>query len=508
MYFSLLRLCTLNREPYMSIAEHCGHGTVFPWQRLSMALARRKDRASGTRSNLWFVVVFLAFLVMFGGGIGDASDRLSPPRGIVLVTIDALRADHLRCYGYDRNTSPFIDTIAQQGVLFTNAYATSSWTVPSMASIFTGLYPKNHGVRHGVSRQGEVYNQQVLPRDLPNLTALLKEDGYTTVGISSNLHMSKNTGFARGFDHFILRRYGRASSMNEALQSVLEEIESARRWFLWIHYFDPHDPYFFRRPWAESYCTDREICQEISNEEMAMQRLRALHQSGELEGKLPRALRSLYDSEINYCDEHLKLALQALPGFEDSLLIITSDHGEEFDDHGGLGHGTSLYEELVRVPLIVRFPGARHAGVRIDHQVSIVDILPTIVEALGLKVPQTADGESLVRLIEGHETEEGTTPRKEIYMELDRKFKGEAVRSENLKLIDIRSPVTGIALFDIEEDSEEKFNIAGLRPHDVERLFKALRNFVESPTLARETETSPPLSREDLDVLRSLGYIR
>jgi arylsulfatase A-like enzyme len=156
---------------------------------------------SGKIKTFLYTVLFV--LVLISAGCGKKTAVPTGPN-IILITIDTLRADHLSCYGYHRQTSPFIDSIAGESVVFTNAYSTSSWTAPSMASIFTGHYPRSHGVLHGVARgpKAAVTGQEILVKDFLTIAEALKTAGYTTFGVSSNGHISRGTGFSQGFDYF------------------------------------------------------------------------------------------------------------------------------------------------------------------------------------------------------------------------------------------------------------------------------------------------------------------
>ena len=452
------------------------------------------------------VLILLLALTALPGCVRPG-ERPAPPKGIVLVTIDTLRSDRLGCYGYTRDTSPFIDSLARKGVLFTDAYSSSSWTVPSMASIFTGLYPSSHGVRHGVVEGGNVLHQEALSEDLPSLPAALQRAGYTTFGISSNLHMTRKTGFARGFDHFSALGFATGDEVNEAALAMVDRIDAAQRWFLWVHYFDPHDPYLFRAPWAETYCSTPAICRKISDDSVKMKRLRVMRRTNRRGPYFVSALRDLYDSEINYCDARLRELFQRLPGIADCLVIVTADHGEEFEEHGGLGHGTTLYDELVRVPLILRPPGGRAEPIVHERPASLVDILPTLLDAAGLSPPAGSEGRSLLARGSGPAGPGCAPTAPKVFMELDRKFLGSAVRSDGWKLIDVERPMAGTALYDLAADPGETANLAGVEVKATARLHRALETWRRRPVPAVTPATAAPLSEEELESLQSMGYI-
>ena len=207
-------------------------------------------------------IFFLAILILFLQGC--ARNESNKDFNIVLVTIDALRPDHLSCYGYKRRTSPAIDKIAKKGFIFKNAVAPSTWTAPSMVSLFTSTYPINHGVIGGKVKNGKVYDQQVFSDELVTLTEVLQKNGYTTFGVASNLHLGEPLAFARGFDFFKCLSFLPAPSVNKALFEWEDEIKKSKKFFFWLHYIDPHFRYHPRKPWINYYAADREKTENIA----------------------------------------------------------------------------------------------------------------------------------------------------------------------------------------------------------------------------------------------------
>ena len=304
---------------------------------------------------------------------------------IVLITIDTLRADHLSCYGYDRKTSPNIDSIAKGGIRYTKAIATSSWTSPSIASIMTSLYPISHGVRHGFTKSGKAYNQELLHEKFDTLAEVLKNHGYTTFGAVANVHMVEELGFGQGFDYYHCEGFDKASKINKVVFSWKDKIKNANKFFLWVHYFDPHHFYHAQFPWINDYAGELWIGNSHLSK-MNMSELIKLIPTLKKRRNTLEYLISLYDSEINYVDYHVGNLLYKLGLDKNSLIIITSDHGEEFLDHGFLCHAHSLFQELIHVPLIIKLPLPSKASI-IDvnnEPVSIIDILPTILGDIGI----------------------------------------------------------------------------------------------------------------------------
>ena len=312
---------------------------------------------------------------------------------IVLITIDTLRADHLSCYGYERETSPYIDSIAQQGILFKNCIAPSSWTAPSMVSLFTSTYPVSHGVIHGLAFQkAKGFRQEVFSENLITLPALLKKHGYTTFGASSNHHLTAEFGFARGFDYFKYLKWQPAQQINDIVYSWSDAIKEADRFFLWVHYIDPHHPYYPKSPWIEQYSS----AQPTHLKELSRKKNHELTPQVKEKPELLTDIIALYDSEINYVDFCIGKLIERFDLDKNTLLIITSDHGEQFMEHGKIGHAINLHKEELHVPLIIKLPDVSKMR-SISRQVSLIDIMPTILELLDLDHPEQTAGTPLLK---------------------------------------------------------------------------------------------------------------
>ncbi len=446
--------------------------------------------------------VFLA-VATFAAGCGRPAPA---PTGhnIVLITIDTLRADHLSCYGYHRETSPFLDRLASRGTLFRNAWAAASWTPPSMASIFTGLYPRSHGVIHGQmdAARGKVVEQQMLVEGLPVIAEHLAKNGYSTYGISTNLHMTEANGFARGFHRFASLGFSRAAAANGAFEEMLPEIRASRPYFLWIHYFDPHDPYFACRPWINDYNPDKTSYREYSHQ--TMKKLRDRLDEIRLDPAAPQILSDLYDSEINYTDDHIRQLVEALPDPGNTLIIVTSDHGEEFLERGEIGHGSSLYQEQIRVPLIAVPPGGMAAAV-IEEPVSIVDIFPAVCAAAGVPAPPGLQGRPLPVLAGS-----GDAPERAVFAELSRARAArqqEAIRRGEWKFLRRGGRGIGRRLYNLARDPGEKRNLAEEEPELARRLEGELDRWLEAHPLFEAPAADEPLGEKEIKELRSLGYL-
>ncbi len=345
-------------------------------------------------SSLFITTILSFFLTNPALSLDNPQDISMSDSSIVLITIDTLRADHLSCYGYERKTTPTIDKIAEKGILFKNAIAPSSWTAPSMVSLFTSVYPTNHEVVHGFVNNREIFDQEIFSDKLTTLTEILKANGYTTFGVSSNLHLSEQCGFARGFDYFKNLSFRQASFVNKTPYLWENTIKNSDKFFLWIHYFDPHHFYHPRKPWIEQYSSDA-LTKELYFSKKTMKELKPLIPLLKEDPKAMSHLIALYDSEINYVDSYLGKLIKKLELDKNTLMIITSDHGEEFLEHGKLDHGNNLYSELINIPLIIRLPQNMTKKV-IDQPVSLIDIMPTILSLLNIPSPKQTLGKSLL----------------------------------------------------------------------------------------------------------------
>jgi arylsulfatase len=305
----------------------------------------------------------------------------------VLIVVDTLRSDHLPSYGYRRDTAPRLRELASAGVLFERVIAPSSWTKTSMASIMTGLNPDRHSVR-GV--------EDVLSDTLPTLATALADAGYRTIGINTNPWLEPGFGFAAGFDVYDTRVFSPASEVNRVALAYLRE-QRRRPLLLYIHYMDVHAPYRFR----EARLQDRPlilpdrgaIADETLEHGYRKEKLRG-------PGVQERVLR-LYDAGIRAADDGIAELLDSLARegtLENAIVVVTSDHGEAFREHGTTEHGRNLYPEVYEVPLIMSWPGHLPAGTRIRTQVRGIDLAPTLLHMVGVPIPPGLDGSPLLPL--------------------------------------------------------------------------------------------------------------
>ena len=435
-------------------------------------------------------------------GGGDAGPRPS----IVLITLDTTRADHLGCYGYQAYpTSPRIDALAQEGVVFEMAIAQAAVTPVSHASILTGLNPYHHGVRvlHGAAQYKLEEAQVTLPE-------ILREVGYETGAFVSAFPVTEHFGFEQGFDVFdaeftppgaaehnikngMVNTGGVQRLAGPTTKRALEWVELREGpFFLWLHYFDPHDDLAVPPP---------KVMQGIE------------FSAGERERR-----RELYDIEIAYMDATIGRVfdkLEELGRWDDTIVVVTADHGEGLGDHDWWTHGV-LYQEQIRVPLVVRGPGLPGGG-RVDSLVRTIDIVPTLGELLGLgadDLPPT-DGVSLVPLIRGEAEDLDLMAYSDsvnlmVYTTSAdiRDHKNDmlfcVVIDGRWKYIHHLKRTAESELFDLENDPRELVNLASERPDIVQRAHGELKQLEFMPYTQLENANVSP---EVLEKLRQLGYV-
>ncbi len=406
---------------------------------------------------------------------------------LVLISLDTLRADHLGVYGYTRDTSPQLDAWAAGGAVFERAFAPSGWTLPSHATMFTGLPPREHGALHAHSR---------IRVDVVTLAEALREAGYATQGVVSGPFVGARFGFAQGFDRYEeFRPTEVAEHHAEALRAL--EFASERAVFLFLHYMVTHSPY--SPPDAFDLFTEGAVFPDLSKQ--LNDRKRQLHEGTRgVSDAEARYLAARYDGEIRFLDSMLGELFRAIEArdADRTVVLLTSDHGEEFLDHGSLVHNDSLYDEMIRVPFILRGPQVP-AGARVTTLCGLIDVMPTLLDLAGLEASEAHPGRSVLEWKAAARTQ-----RRMLELLTGEPFVGRhlthvGVRTEETKLVvDLRTGDR--AFYDVAEDPGERRN---LYPHDprVPALEAALRR--EEPRAGERVE----LDAADLEALRELGYV-
>jgi arylsulfatase A-like enzyme len=428
---------------------------------------------------------------------------------IILVTIDALRADHLGAYGYSRPTSPALDALAAEGVLVRHHIAQAPYTKASMGSLFSGLFPTAHKAfttsRHPSETmtghvRGAVPVTDLLEPGITTLAERLAAAGYHTVGLMTNPVLLADFGFAQGFARyeFLTRSSQDFAAAADVVRQALGAIDArpqGRPMFLWVHLMEPHSPY---SPPEHLVPLFPVLDPPRPMDQTVIPAWVRLGESTDLNLYLAR-----YDADIRSADDALGEFFQGLKArglWDPSVVVVTADHGEEFLDHGGMEHNLTLYDEMLRVPLIVKAPGLR-PGV-VDEQTQSVDLAPTLAFLAGAPTaPDETQGANIWPVLQRRG---GGEPY--AYAEIvGRRF---ALRSRHWKLIS--SLQGGRQLFDLRRDPEERENLAKETPAVVAQFENTLARIVAASIKAGEHIQGQyaPIPAAVLERLRSLGYVQ
>jgi len=487
--------------------------------------------------------IALSALACSGGGPdGRGFESLShddTKPSIVLISIDTLRADRLNVYGYAKHrTSPAIDALAQDGILHTAHIAASPWTTPSHMSLLTSLHPSTHGV---ISSFDEL--SRGLQSDAPfvrlaagrtTLAEALLDDGYRTAAFTGGITLHPSIGFDQGFEHYLSTMY---KLHERGMQEMLDWVADAdpRPFFLFWHTFEVHAPYLhpdFLPDSLSDLATDVLTlgAQRVDGTERHLAareillRLLARHRA-----LLPWVCSTLYDGGVSSADAwvgRLVASLRERNLYDSTLIVLTSDHGEEFADHNPEyfydKHGHSAYEEMIRVPLIVKLPDSRHAGLVVDQVTRAIDVMPTVLQVVGAGASTSElQGEDMTPLWREQPTRErrvafteGTESGTELKSlrtgshKLILEIGAESVREHGRAFVP--DAIGPMHLFDLAADPGERLDLLASSP-DAEtasmaaELAEQIREIVSSGSAEVETIE---LDDRTLDELRALGYVR
>jgi len=470
----------------------------------ALSSAEAGDRGSGWRA-FGAVAVGVAALMLpaLTGWVNLNRGKVARGPNVLLVSVDTLRADHLSCYGYHKKLTPNIDEFAKESVVFTSAIASSPWTLPSHVSMLTGHVSSSVGVRT---------DKQKIPARVDTLAERLRERGYLTASFNEGGFVRKAFGFAQGFDTYWSSPTGDSPSpdviktTNEKTLEYLKSIDG-KRFFLFYHTYQVHHRYWPHEGFSEPEAWRCEY--------------------GLFGWPQPTSeCHVAYEGEIAYMDHYIGELFDFLREhglYDDMLIIFTSDHGEVFidDQRGMIGHGYLLYDELIRVPLIIKFPRGMYGGRVIDAQVRLVDIVPTVLDALQID-GFAGRGDSLLPLIRGARatsleaiSEFYPFPNPKIYFHFpELNTRKVSLRRPGAKLIVDYAKLSS-ELYDLEADPKEKANlldgaVADAYPRGME-MFAALIRALEQGALAytgagggEKAEMTPELHEQ----LKALGYVQ
>jgi arylsulfatase A-like enzyme len=439
-----------------------------------------------------------------------AANRSERPN-VLLYVVDTLRADHLGCYGYPHPISPRIDALAAEGVVFSRAIAQSSWTMPATASMLTGRTPSAHGAVDPFAR---------IHAGAVTIAEVLRGHGYRTAAFVTNVNVRADLGFDRGFARYDYLAEDRqrptvhtpADELHDRVVRWLDDTAGSGPFFAYVHASDPHAPYVAPAaagpgrelpPRPPALPADRDPLQVLRRDPRARS---APHID---------YLRALYDAEVAFVDGAFGRLMEALRGRgidDDTLVILTSDHGEEFHEHGGFEHGRTLYREQLAVPLIIRFPDRAYAGRRVSHVARQIDILPTLLAWLDVPIPAGVQGAPLPPLRDGADQDGAAV---EAYSET-RLGGGEmaAVSTVDWKVIHrLRGGGPVVEMYDLDRDPAETMNVAAERPIALGYVEQALARWattssaISAGTGAGAAERDDDLAPETVATLRALGYL-
>jgi len=459
---------------------------------------------------------------------------------IILYVMDTLRLDFLGCYGYHKKTSPNIDRIAEDGIVFKNCFAQSTWTRPSGASILTSTYPSVHKV---------ITIYDVLSAKIPTLPILLKKKGFKNIAISAMGNISPSFGFGNNFDHFIelykekevldrrqnyetksigWQHHFKVDSVTIATSEDINkflfpflEAEIDNHLFVFIWSIDTHDPYFHRDPNLAHFCTPTPKI--FWNKDITRMRLK----------KKRDLLKKVYEDMIFFNDYNIGMLIEKLKEvglYDQTFFIIASDHGECFGEHGENGHARLPYDEQIRVPLLLKFPYSRFSGRQVNSLVQHIDLAPTILEYLGISLKRTGfQGKSLLALLDGQQelnefvftqtqltrsSPQHTSLRTISHKYIERKPGKTTVYSS------LKKPLSALKqmfeanqlLFSLKEDPGENNNIARQEKSTLKLLESLARSVSESNErqycdLTREESQDRDIDERVAKQLKALGYL-
>jgi len=445
---------------------------------------------------------------------------------VVLVTVDSLRTDHLGHYGYDRETSPAIDALAADGLSF-DAYANANWTRASFPSIITSTYPLEYG------------GFEYLSEERTTVGSAVREEGYETAAIHSNLWLSRDYNYDRGFDHFYdsksdpsLLAKARAfvklkldddGFVYRTLQWLYDTTEEkagvdvgqtykdaetitdeAIDWiettsgdfFAWVHYMDVHHPYVPHPEVNEELGLDP----GVSEREAIQLRRKMLEEPGEITDAEFQTLVDLYDAEIRYTDEQIERLVDAARARGETAVVVTSDHGEEFREHGRFSHQPTMYDEVLQVPIVVQGPDVEADG-RQDEQVELLDVAPTVTDLAGAPVPETYRGRSLLAAAGsgGHIDVISETWQNDEYKL--------SIRTTDWKYIWDRD-ADEQELYDLDSDPGETRTLVDERPGQAEQFRERLVDHLDELRATNETLPDVTMDAETESRLKDLGYLQ
>jgi arylsulfatase len=484
-----------------------------------MRLSSRDERRGGKRDFRLAAAVLLwaaaaaygVAAVAIGRPVLDIRLSVSEPRGIVIVAFDALRADHVSCYGYPRHTTPNIDAVAADGVTFERAYTNGNWTKPSISSLFTGLWASECGTLTQLTRPEDagVRIESVLSPKVRTLAEVLTERGYACGGFVRNAHLDGALGFGRGFEIY---RQGEMDC-DELVRQFLAwrgGLGEGRKFFTYVHIVEPHAPYEPREPFKSEFAPGVNNAPVVP--ENAGYGVWGTFRDGVNKGKtmLSKAqigeLRDLYDADIAWSDEALGTlvaGLKARGDYDETLLVLLADHGENFAEHGYVAHPAwTLFEEQIRIPMVIKFPKSWGIPVRrVSEPVEMMDVTATVAAAAGGRLGR---GDDLAGYVAG-----GAMPERMI---VTQSVSGFAVGMGGLKAVFSTEggTVAMTGLYNVLVDPETRVNVMEKRPSFCDRLTARAAKWYKFVSERGRADAGQGVMTDDerLRQLKALGYVQ
>lgn len=509
---------------------------------------------------------FLAFLTLVLPSCHQPQKPVAAPRfNLLLVTIETFRSGHAGSYGYDRNTTPNFDRLARQGARFEQVIAQAPFTLPSLASVMTGLSPAAHGVRN---------HPATLRPEIETLAERLSAAGYRTAAMTRHSWLRRKSGFDQGFSEYHNNKFAAGLDARGLSLAAIDWLTSHHEgpFFLWLHFLDPHLPYAPAFPYSGLYHPTLGSESQVKHLRSMMDRPREGFEPtpyADLEGgpyldpvlryypenpilldlalwRRPRGeiffgvarypekalseMRDLYDGALAYTDDNLGRLLQAVDALglrENTAVVVTGDHGESLGEHElYFTHDFTLYDEVLRVPLAIRLPERVQPGTVVPQQVRLIDIAPTVLDLLRLPPALDIEGVSLLPLLEGRSLAflpafAESAPYRPLFPEQKRihysgtRGKWRMIRTERWKLILIPNPKGDLfELYELVADPAEKINLYRKLPGEAAKLWPLLkqwlakdpdRNAVSTDAEQNALEALDPAARQQLE---TLGYIQ
>lgn len=470
-----------------------------------MTLAKSSPRGSIRIKTVALILAIIMITVIMTFLFISEEKPVNTP--VILISIDTLRPDHLGVYGYHRNTSPYIDEMAKNSIIFENAYAQSPNTIISHATMLTSLYPLVHGVTPSYRLEPEI----------ETIAEYFKKQGYITGGFTTHgAWLNRKMGFDQGFDDFY-SRFVSGDNINQRVFAFLEK-NASKNFFLFVHYYDPHSdyrqlPYDTRTHFDRTFCRDYQGSFTGCRGNLCASKLLGSIDESEGESTFSaedlQYIIDLYDGGILYTDYQVGRLFEELKRegiYENAIILITADHGEEFLEHGKFLHD-QLYKEVMRVPLIIKFPGSQ-SRVRKTTPVGVIDIMPTLLDIAAIPY-DNIQGRSLWPLIENNESQDRVV-FSTLKMENLNQSDHISLRNQSFSLF-TWDKFSRFNLFNIVADPAETVNIQDQKKEILEKLLRVTRKHYHSQLKLRNrlkyNQTKVEPSQEEIEKLKSLGYL-